>query len=620
MTKEQYLSLSLEEQESFVNSGGIISVEVVDSSTGQTEQEVSGFPSTQSDSPFPTVEQIQSKIGQTKAIAEPSIDDGLMIADPVDLLCLVDPEIQLGEANGGVDLAPWQVQIMLDFANGKHNQDHPFQAVVRACNGSGKDKYVIAACAVWLCMRYKNCVCPVTSSSGFQLDNQTCKHTKRLCEAVNRFFGFELWDCKYRNYTFRFDQNDHEFDSQIVCYATDEAGKAEGFHPVVRGRRMGIFASEDKTIPDEINAALNKCTGYTHRVHASTPGKSFGHFYDYCQMAVMRTAIKDIKSIDPSDWIQYHVTGAMCPYRGKNARKLAIMNTPGGENSSAFKSQEDAEFGNDDGEMVCIPYTYVWQACRNTYNTPWYQAAHNSAGVDLADGGDETSLAIRNGNKLLKVIPFRFNNSEDTVAFLVEKFKEYELNSAESRIWGDCVGYGKPILDRLKRMGWRNIRYFDSRASAYNPKVYKNRNSEAWFKFRKLLEQHEIILIQDRVLEKQLGTRHYKLVEGNTIHQMLSKVEEKKLDNPSPDRADSVLYAFWDYKSTYVEEEPTEDTLPFKFEPESDDIIKGDFDMRVWARGNMKGVNTRHNELEDLNDLKEELALANKCRKHLIER
>lgn len=647
MTKSEFISLSLDKQETFINAGGIISVDESLPSTGSQVGEVthrpqlvSGFSNTQPDSILecvisreniepagsslsqaisPEKEQNKVVLPQTNVVSQniistgPDICDGLMIADSVDLLYLVDDEIQKGEKNGGVNLASWQIQIMLDFADGRHNQDHPFQAVVRACNGSGKDKYVIAACAVWLCMRYKNTLCPITSSSGFQLDNQTCKHTKRLCEAVNRFFGVELWECKYRNYTFRFDKNDHEFDSQIVCYATDEAGKAEGFHPTVKGRRMGIFASEDKTIPDEINAALNKCTGYTHRVHASTPGKSYGHFYDYCQMAVNRKVIKDVKSIDPSDWLQYHVTGAMCPYRGKNARKLAIMNTPGGENSSAFKSQEDAEFGNDEGEMVAIPYTYVWQACRNTSNTNWACEDYNSAGVDLSDGGDETSLAVRNGNKLLCVVPFKFDNTEDTIAFLIEKFKEYSLDNSKSRINGDCIGIGKPILDRLKRLGWKNIRYFDSRASAYNPGVYKNRNSESWFKFRRLLEQNEIILIQDKVLEKQLGTRHYKLVDGK-IHQMLSKIEEKKLGHSSPDRADSVLYAFWDYESLFVEEEIKEENLPFKYTESEVDALKADFDMRIWAKGQMN-KNTRHSEIDDLNELREELAVANQRRK-----
>lgn len=607
MTKEEFSILSPDAQEAFINDGGLISLPVCISTEVKEQagevvtvqpQEVSGFSSSQPVSPSPVIE-VSNK------------DDGILIDTPVDLLFLVDPEVIKGREHGGVDLEKWQVQFMLDFAKSHHNQDNPFQAVVRACNGSGKDKYVIAACAVWICMRYKNTTCPVTSSSGFQLDNQTCKHTKRLCEAVNRYFCLELWDCKYRNYTFRFDEKDNEFNSQILCYATDEAGKAEGFHPVEFGKRMAIFLSEDKTIPDEINNAVNKCTGYTHRVHASTPGKSYGHFHDYCRMAVSRSAIKSIKEVGPTDWIEYHVTSDMCPHLGLNYKEKVAKNIPGGATSSAYKSQVDAEFGSDDGEMTVIPFTYIWQAARNTFKREWIREEHNQAGLDLSDGGDETALAIRNGNKLLKMIPFKFDNTEDTVSFLVEKFKENELTHSEALIRGDCVGMGKPILDRLVRMGWKNIRYADSRAKAYKPTVYKNRNVEVWFHTRLLLERKELILFIDSILEKQLGSRHYKLMDGK-IHQMLSKIEEKKLGIQSPDRADAFNLAFWNYKSSLIEEEITEENSPLEWAKDEEEEVKGSFTMKGWSKIN-RNYHPR-DRVDDLSELKEELRLANKQR------
>lgn len=666
MTSLEFSQLSLDQQESFINNGGTISPSVSNVSEEQKEQavsptdtnytqstsEVSGFPSEQpasSLSPlrveiapagggttdhntiaiennvndFTSVKADEPLLESPHILDTPPVqpptyiqneDDGVMISDPVDLLYLVDKDIQ----SGRVTLHAWQVRFMLDFALSVHNDQFPFQAAMKACNGSGKDKYVIAACAVWICMRYKNTTCPVTSSSGFQLDNQTCKHTRRLCEAVNRYFSLELWDCKYRSYTFRFDEIDNEFNSQILCYATDEPGKAEGFHPVESGKRMAIFLSEDKTIPDDINDAINKCTGYTHRVHASTPGKSHGHFFDYCTMAVPRVAVKSVKDIGKSDWILYHVNSDMCPHLGgEEYKERAARNIPGGRNSPAYKSQVDAEFGGDDGEMTVIPYTYVWQATRNTHGTKWHTEEFNEGGLDLADGGDETALAIRNGNKLLKMIPFKFNNSQDTIAFLIEKFKENGLQSEKALIRGDCVGIGKPILDQLVRMGWRNIRYVDSRAKAYKPTVYKNRNSEIWFHVRRLLEVHALILFEDRELEKQLGSRHYKLMNGK-IHQMLSKIEEKKLGFPSPDRADAFNLAFWNYRPDFIELDATvteESELPFTIE-EVEEVVKGAFTLKQWANGDKKRPMKR--EHDDLSDIREQLALANKQRRESI--
>lgn len=623
MTKEEFIKLPEDDKDIFINSGGMVSVSDVIPVTQQTEQPdkdespngVSGF------SPSQAVSSSSSLNGEltspSSTIPDESLD-GLLIEDPYDLLCIFDDEVKEGlkypDDETKVHLHNWQIRFMVDFAANSHVQDFPFQAVMRACNGSGKDKYVIAACAVWVCMRYKNTTCPVTSSSGFQLDNQTCKHTRRLCEAVNRKLGFEAWDIKYRNYTFRFEVGDNKYNSQILCYATDEAGKAEGFHPVEMGKKMAIFCSEDKTIPDEINDAINKCTGYTHRVHASTPGKSFGHFYDYCQMAVSRKAIKNVKEAGPTDWIEYHVKSDDCPHLGKNYKEKAAKNIPGGENSPAYKSQVDAEFGGDDGEMVVIPYTYVWQAVRNTFNRAWHKEEFNEGGLDLADGGAETALAIRNGNKLLKVIPFKFDNTPDTIRFLIEKFKENELDNPKALIRGDSVGAGKPVLDILRGMGWKNIRYVDSRLKAYNPKVYKNRNAELWFHLRGLLEKHALILLQDKILEKQLGSRHYKIM-GGAIHQMLTKLEEKSKGFPSPDRADAVNLAFWNYRPEFIEleDEQNEEDKPFNI-PEREEENYTPFSIKEWASGRDKKPKINEHtdfDAEDKEDLLGEIAKLN---------
>ena len=121
--------------------------------------------------------------------------DGLDIKNPVELLLLLDENI----VKGSIKLHDWQLQFMMDFADPKHTKDSPFRAAVQACNGSGKDKYIIAACAVWICMRYTSVECPITSSSGNQLDNQTSAHIERLCHKANALFG-PLWKINYRYY------------------------------------------------------------------------------------------------------------------------------------------------------------------------------------------------------------------------------------------------------------------------------------------------------------------------------------------------------------------------------------------------------------------------------------
>lgn len=604
MTSEDFHLLPLDKQESFINEGGIISSSVgsslgtIQSATLAEKEQVE----TKVVVPIQPIvkDEVLSEFSSPQPVSSP-YTEGFDIRDPVELLFLLDDDV----ISGRVILHNWQIQHMLDFADEANTSDFPYQSVVRAPNESGKDKYVIAAEAVWICMRYRETTCPITSSSGFQLDNQTCRHIKKLAESANRKWG-KIWQLNYRNYKCL------PTESEMFCYATDEAGKAEGFHPIAFGKKMAIFASEDKTIPDEINIAQNKCSGYTHRVHVSTPGLPMGHFHDLCSMAVDRKTLKGVKDVKPGDYIQYHITYKECSHIKEFYVEQMKRDLPGGEFGAAFKSQFLAEFGTTD-EMVVIPYTYVWKA-KNKSIEDWIQESYNKAGLDLSDGGDETVLMVRNGNRMLKLIPFRFDNTEDTIKFLEEKFEENNLTNKEALIFADCGGLGKPMLDRMKRKGWSNIRYRDNRAKSTRPKTYKNWGSDSWFNFGTLLAQNELIILNDPQLIRQLSTRYYKIIDG-AIHQLLSKLESRSRGYPSPDRADATVLGFSDYQSTYVSYLDAEDREePFKEKEEEKQEIVNAFTLQKFAKGSdaYKGKWRVNEGQKDFRELEEQVSNYNK--------
>lgn len=525
--------------------------------------------------------------------------DGFDFADPLELLLFLDEDI----TSGRMTLHKWQVQFLLDFAKGGVNDQHPFQAVVRACNGSGKDKYIIAPCSVWLNMRYCLARGIVTSSSGVQLDNQTDAYINQLCLAANRKIHPNIWKLNYRYYECLPTQ------SPMVLFATDEPGKAEGYHPLRAGAKMAIFVSEDKTVPDEINIALNKCTGYTHRAHVSTPGLPMGHFYDLCSTAISRSALKEVTDSSPIDYIQYHVTAYDCSHISRNYIEQCKRDLPGGEMGAAFKSQVLAEFGTTD-EMVVIPYTYIWRAFNRAPDVGRIEEPFNTGGLDLSDGGDETCLVVRNGNRHLATIPFRFDNTEDTIEFLGQKFKEWNLDVPEALVFADCGGLGKPMIDRLRRQGWTNLRYVDNRNKPIEVRVYLNRGAELWFHLRKLFERNEIILMKDDRLIRQLSTRYYKLPSSGK-HQLLSKQESRSHGYPSPDRADAFTLAFWNYKSKFVEDRKE---LNPPYEKPKEEKPTNDFDLRVWAKKDSSNILPNPSRGRDFSVYKDAITLYNKQR------
>lgn len=556
---------------------------------------------------------VSSSSQQGASTSLPSLD-GIDIHDPIELLYFIDEVPPSG-------LHKWQLEFMRDFALSTHTKDHPFQAEVRACNGSGKDRYIVAACAIWLALAHKAARCVITNGSGVQLDNQTEAYIERLAKKCNSTFGGEIFKCNYRYYECVLTG------SPIVLFATDEPNKAEGFHPLIPGGKMAIFASEAKAIPDEIFTALTRCTGYTHRVDVSTPGIPVGYFHDRCSTSIKRSSLRDIKAVSPTDCIEYHVTAFDCPHITKAEIDNFANSLAGGVNSPIYKSGILAEFGTTD-ELVVIPYTYVWQSITEKTQPRWLSSKFNTAGLDLSDGGDETVLCVRNGNKLLRVIPFRFDNTEDTVMFLNEKFKECELTNPEALIFADCGGLGKPILDRLRGMGWKNIRYVDNRHAPYYPRTYLNRGTEVWFHTRLLLERRELILLNDKVLIGQLSARYYKINQKNQ-HQLLSKVEQKSRGYKSPDRADAVVLAFWNYKSTKPSDaidslppEEQEKKKPFNYTvtpPKPTPI----FTQREWANGGGKQSLTQFKrslrKQQDTSYLQEQLDQINQQRKETIQ-
>lgn len=529
----------------------------------------------------------------------PTRTEAFDFKDPVELLYCLDDTISTGK----ISLHDWQIQFMLDFAAGGKDAEHPFHSLVRAANGSGKDKYVIAACSVWLAMAFFRSNSVVTSSSGQQLDTQTCRHISYLCQQANTKLCPDIWKINYRHYTCLATA------SVIDCFATDEAGKAEGFHPLDYGCKMALFMSEAKTVTDEINSAYDRCDGYTHRIHVSSPGNATGHFHDDCRHSIPRNTIKNVTDIDPALWIHYHITAFDCDHISKVRIRMLI--TKYGEEDPLVQSSIYAEFTSL-GEKVVIPFNFVNQ-CKEGNDITWEKEAHNSAGLDLADGGDETVLIVRNGNKIINICPFRLDNSDDTYFRVDELLRENNLNNPESKIFADCGGIGKPTLDRLTRNGWLNIRYIDNRHAAYDKLAFHKRNTEMWWDVRKLMQRKGIIVPNDKKLIDQLCGRYYKFVDG-VKRQLLSKPEQKAKGYKSPDRADGMVLAFCGYKSKYKEILP-EDKHPFKIEaekPTSDFTVN---DALKHKRESLTAWNTNPSKGKDFSLLKEQIADYNNQRK-----
>lgn len=438
----------------------------------------------------------------------------------------------------------WQAEINLQLAGYFDTKDltartlpttkNPLYYNVCAANGSGKDAYIVAPFAVWFCCTKVRSRCIITSSSYNQLKSNTFEPIKKLCEAINQKAG----ELVFKIVEFYIVCN--KTGSEIRCFVTDEAGKAEGFHPFSDqpGAELAFIANEAKTIQDDLFEAFERFT-YNYWIEISSPGTNNGHFYRSCTRAVQYPAplvlVNKTEGNGESDKIGYfrRITAYDCPHRSLTVIKRLMQEY--GVNSLLFRSNVLAEFTSiDDKVIISRAYTEYRAPLHNTYGLPV------RAGLDLSLGGDETVLSIWHGNKRLSQEVWRERNEPTLHKILIAAFEKHGLKP--ENIYADAGGIGKPIIDRLADAGWNVVRV-SNEGRAHNRLEYMNRVAENWFRFKRLVEERILILPEnDKQFIDQLTSRLYRYTKGRIA--LEEKHAAKSRGVESPDRADAAVLAF----------------------------------------------------------------------------
>ena len=186
----------------------------------------------------------------------PITDEGYATLDfksPAEVVAFFDPNVN----EGTVNLHEWQVNLSEQLATAPASSLHPHKFILCAANGSGKDCFIVAPFAIWLAITKRRSLCIITSSSGVQLSAQTENYIRTLANRVNTFYqkvyGCDIFKVNQRYIKCRLTG------SEIRLFATDEEGKAEGYHPLEPNAAMAIIINEAKSVAKEIYQALWRC-------------------------------------------------------------------------------------------------------------------------------------------------------------------------------------------------------------------------------------------------------------------------------------------------------------------------------------------------------------------------
>ena len=443
--------------------------------------------------------------------------------NPAILIAFYNDDFQYGT----MQFYQWQVECLeeLSNANSSATSRTPFKYCLCTCNGSGKDFIVIAGWAIWFALCKIKSRCIITSSSGVQLTAQTENYIKDLALLINKKHGCEIFKIRQRYIKCLLSG------SEIRLFATDEKGKAEGYHPWGAGE-MCIIVNEGKTVTDDIHSALKRCTGYNYWLEVSSTGEARGFFY---------RAFNSWKHTR-------RVTAYECPHI--SPEEIESDKIELGENSPLFRSIYLALFTSLSGTTI-IPETLIAELLSLRDSIPDFPSLQLRIGLDLAAGGDETSVCARKGSKCKKQVHFRETNTEVTAARIdleLHRILRDELGSVNKEykyIFADDGGVGRSIIDKLIALGWVNINRVRNDLAAINSKLYGNRGAENWYRVLRILEEHYFdISTLDEKTREQLYTRQYKQkMSGGKLY-LESKQEAKAHGRVSPDRADSYVLTY----------------------------------------------------------------------------
>lgn len=446
------------------------------------------------------------------------VDAALNFPHPFRLVCFFDPDV----ISGHTTIYPWQRDVLLDFGHRKGTIAKPHKHVVLASNGSGKDKYIIAPFAIWFTLCKVRSRVIITTASGTQLTSQTEPYIKDLAEKVNNYFGQEVFRIRQRYIKCMLTG------SEIRMFATDESGKAEGYHPIDARAEMAIIVNEGKSVTEDIHRALRRCTGYNYWLEISSAGEPKGFLYK---------AFTDLRL----SFNSHRITSYDCPHIPvEDIEQDKVLD---GENSAFFRSKHLSLFTSIGGEIV-IEIELINDCIANP---PQYSLFGNKwarrIGLDLAAGGDENAIVETIGNKCVFEDGFRDTNTVNAASRINDILLKRKVPKNHPHIYADDGGVGRSIIDMLVNIyGWNIQRIMNQWPALGNKKQYGNRGAENWYRCKRIIEEKcfDISSLSEKCRE-QLSNRHYKkTLTGGRIF-LMQKKEEIAEGNVSPDRADAFI-------------------------------------------------------------------------------
>jgi hypothetical protein len=397
----------------------------------------------------------------------------------------------------GIQPYPWQCKILLNYEAG-------FPTAAACANFTGKTSVLFPVAALWTLYCFPRARLMYLSATGAQVKNQFFAALSRF-RFRPAFTGWNWLETELRNREGGF----------LFGRATDTGGNIEGIHDQPDSP-AALLVDEVKTIHDDVLEALERCST-RFRLFMSSTGQTSGGFYQIC------TAKAHL-------WRTFRVRSSDCPHIDPATIEEDRLQLK----ENVFRIKHDAEFLYDAGEAM-IGLEHVRALLEDP---PPHTPGQPVAFCDFAGPGDESVLALCDGNRATIVDAWRSRDTMNCVGRFLSLFRKLGLQSYD--VAGD-EGYGHQLMDRMQEQGFY-LQRFNNGSPAKRSEIYSNLAAEWWSIVGQLIERKAIQIPNDEKLVAQLTSRR-KMYDSRGRERLESKADLRARGIESPDRADAVIGA-----------------------------------------------------------------------------
>lgn len=238
-------------------------------------------------------------------------------------------------------------------------------------------------------------------------------------------------------------------------------------------------------------------------------------------------------------------------------KHIARMEAEYGRESDVFRVRVLGLFPNEDPNVI-IRFEDLLHAVRQVQffdafmmRQPREDVEAKQIGIDFARfGSDESVIVARWNSAMVRILYFNKKEPSDVISAAFQLQQQLGWTDDETVYCADAGGMGQGVMHRFYESGKR-IFEFHSGGTPFEPLLFKNAITEAYWHMREMTRKRLIHLKEDQMMFNQLVTRLYYYKEG------LITIEDKdeymdrvgREEFTSPDRAEATCLAFYPYAS-----------------------------------------------------------------------